>query len=100
MAISDWPWKMDSSASDAFQARPVPYTSKHKKRDNVLILIDHRSTSLPRNVSRLFAIYFRFMSFGYRVGDFVALVKLTKTVLEKIKESPSYVRDAQNEYVP
>jgi hypothetical protein len=37
------------------------------------------------------------MSFGYSVGDFLATAKLTKSIRDKVKESPGNIKDAQEE---
>ena len=39
------------------------------------------------------------MSFGYAVGDFLAVIKAVKFISDKIKKSPSQVKDARDEYV-
>jgi len=38
------------------------------------------------------------MSFGYGIGDILAVIKLTKNIVDKIRKSPPYARDARDEY--
>jgi hypothetical protein len=37
------------------------------------------------------------MSFGFSIGDFLAMAKLVKTVWNKIDKSPHYINDARKE---
>jgi len=40
------------------------------------------------------------MSFGYGIGDFLAVAKASYALWERFKKSPSDIRGAQAEYVP
>lgn len=37
------------------------------------------------------------MSFGFGVGDFLAVAELSKKIWDQFDKSPSYVKDAQQE---
>jgi len=54
------------------------------------------ASSASRSVSLGFTVSFN-MSFGFGVGDFLAVAEASKKIWDRFEKSPSYIKDARDE---